>query len=230
MLRILSWNIQQGGGSRIAKIIKAIQEMDAQVVVLSEFHNNDSGLRIRTNLIKLGYIHQVVGQTKPATNTVGIFSKLPAGSALFENADDEYSHGLVRADFTAFRLYGAYFPHKKKHKLFEFLINEELDEKIPSILVGDLNTGKNYIDQKGNSFWYTEQLESLEEKGYLDAFRLVNEDLAEFSWYSHQGNGFRYDHSYIDDNLKGIVKDCYYKHEYRIDKCADHSPMILELA
>jgi len=230
VLRILSWNIQQGGGSRIAKILKAIQKMEAQVVVLSEFHNNDSGLKIRTNLIKLGYIHQVVGQTAPATNTVGIFSKLPAGSAIFENADAEYSHGIVRADFSAFRLYGGYFPHKKKHKLFEFLLNEELDDNIPSILVGDLNTGKNYIDQKGNSFWYTEQLEELEERGFVDAFRLINGDLSEFSWYSHQGNGYRYDHTYVDDALKGIVKACYYKHEYREDKCADHSPMILELA
>ena len=230
MLKILSWNIQQGGGSRLAKILKAIQQMDAQIIVLSEFHNNDSGLKIRTSLIKLGYLHQVVGQTDPATNTVGIFSKLPSGSALFENADVTYSHGLVRADFSAFRLYGGYFPHKKKHKLFEFLLNDELDDEIPSILVGDLNTGKNYIDQKGNSFWYTEQLESLEERGFLDAFRHINGPVAEFSWYSHQGNGYRYDHSYVDQQLKGIIKGCYYKHEYREDKCSDHSPMILELA
>lgn len=230
MLKILSWNIQQGGGSRMVKIVKAIQKIEAHVVVLSEFHNNDSGMKLRNNLTKLGYIHQVVGHTLDATNTVGIFSKIAAGSAIFEQADPKYSHGIVRADFSAFRLYGAYFPHKKKHRLFEFLLEDELDDAIPSILVGDINTGKNYIDQKGDSFWYTEQLESLEERGFLDAFRLINGDISEFSWYSHQGNGYRYDHSYIDYKLKSLVKNCYYHHEYREDKCADHSPMILELA
>lgn len=230
MLKILSWNIQQGGGSRMIKIVKAIQKMEAQIVVLSEFHNNDAGTKLRNNLTKLGYIHQVVGPTHDATNTVGIFSKLPAGSAIFDKADPVYNHGMVRADFPAFRLYGAYFPHKKKHRLFEFLLEQELDDSIPSILVGDLNTGKNYIDQKGDSFWYTEQLQSLEERGFLDAFRLINGDVKEYSWYSHQGNGYRYDHSYVDNNLKGLVKNCYYLHEYREDKCADHSPMILELA
>ncbi len=203
--------------------------MEAQIVVLSEFHNNNSGLKIRTNMIKLGYLHQVVGQTIDATNTVAIFSKLPSGSALFDQADPTYNHSIVRADFSAFRLYGAYFPHKKKHRLFEFLIEDELDDNIPSILVGDLNTGKNYIDQKGNSFWYTEQLETFEERGFLDAFRLINGGISEFSWFSHQGNGYRYDHSYIDDNLKDLVKNCYYHHEYRENKYSDHSPMILEL-
>ncbi len=229
MLKILSWNIQQGGGSRIAKILKAIQTMDCAIVILSEFHNNDSGLKIRTHLIKLGYLHQVVGACPPATNTVGIFSKIPCGSALFEKADENFSHGIVRADFPAFALYGGYFPHKKKHRLFQFLTEEELDAERPSILAGDLNTGKNYVDQKGNSFWYTEELETYEEMGYVDAFRQMHPDAKEFSWYSHQGNGYRYDHSYVHESLLPIVKNCYYEHRYREEKCSDHSPMILEL-
>ena len=97
------------------------------------------------------------------------------------------------------------------------------------IVAGDYNTGKNYIDQKGNSFWYTAELENLEKVGMKDAFRHVYGDEEEFSWYSHQGNGFRYDHTYISEGLLPIVKDCYYPHEYRIDGLSDHSPMILEL-
>lgn len=229
MLKILSWNIQQGGGSRISKILKAIQTMGSQIIILSEFHNNDSGLKLRTNLIKLGYLHQVVGACSPAVNTVGIFSKIPCGSALFEQADENFSHGIVRADFPAFALYGGYFPHKKKHRLFQFLTEDELKEDRPSILAGDLNTGKNYIDQKGNSFWYTEELDTYEEMGYVDAFRQMYPDAKEYSWYSHQGNGYRYDHSYVHESLLPILKNCYYEHRYREEKCSDHSPMILEL-
>ena len=85
------------------------------------------------------------------------------------------------------------------------------------------------MDQKGNSFWYTEQLDKLKKAGQKDAFRLVNGEVEEYSWYSHQGNGFRYDHTFVDDNLTPIVTNCYYDHQWRIDKLSDHSPMFLEM-
>lgn len=62
-----------------------------------------------------------------------------------------------------------------------------------------------------------------------DAFRFVNQDVEEYSWYSHQKNGYRYDHIYIDNSLKPIVKNCFYNHSWRVEKLSDHSPMFLEL-
>ena len=227
MFNILSWNIQQGGGSRTLRIISYLISKNPNVIILSEFKNNPNGVQLRSHLTKYDYIHQAVSPASKDLNGVLLASKHPFNSVLFKGIDPNFSHCIVKGEFEAFDIYGVYLPHKKKHTLFEFF-HEHLGEK-PSIIAGDFNTGKNYIDQKGNSFWYTEQLSKLESMGYQDAFRHIHAEAKEFSWYSHKGNGYRYDHTYVHESLLPIVNDCYYDHEAREKKLADHSPMFLKL-
>lgn len=227
MLKILSWNIRQGGGSRTQAIVSALEKEKAEIVVLSEYRNNDAGIRLRHALMKIGYRHQVVTGAATSVNSVLIVSTFAAGSELYSNADPNYTHNIATAVFPAFKVMGVYLPHKKKHQLLPFITDlvEKDDEHY--IIVGDYNTGKNHIDQKGNSFWYTDELMKLEKAGYSDAFRHKHGAVEEYSWYSHQGNGFRYDHTYIDNAILPIVKECYYLHDWRLAKLSDHSPMVL---
>ncbi len=227
MFKILSWNILQGGGKRCLSIIKMVKEVNPDVLVFNEFHNNQNGLVLRTKLLAAGYLYQVATGAPSSENSVLIASKFPCDGKLFPDAPD-FPHGIAMAGFPAFNLYGLYLPHKKKHTLFD-LILDEIEKGTPSIFVGDYNSGKNYIDQKGNSFWYSDKLEKMEGAGYIDAFRHLHGDVREYSWYSHQGNGFRYDHTYIHESIAPLVKSCEYLHEYRENKLSDHSPMILEL-
>ncbi len=228
MLRILSWNIRQGGGSRLLKITSRLTTLAAEVVVLSEYRNNESGRKIRANLLASGYRFQLVSNAKTADNSVAIFSKLPFNGRLHPDSDENYSANVLSAEFEAFTVIGMYLPHKKKHKLFDFLLDCAASE-VPHIMVGDFNSGKNYIDQVGNSFWYEDKLLALEADGYQDAFRYKHGQVKEYSWYSHQGNGYRYDHTYVHKNLLAISSDCYYLHEWREEGLSDHSPMVLEL-
>ena len=87
----------------------------------------------------------------------------------FYNHISDYPEAIACADFDQVTIWGIYFPRKKKHTFFEFMLSQFGVRK--DILMGDFNTGKNYIDQKGDSFWYSDQLERLEDKGYHDAFR-----------------------------------------------------------
>jgi len=228
MLSILSWNIRQGGGTRVLKITSKIIGLKPAVVVLSEFRNNEKGQQIRGVLLKAGYRYQNVSAAPSSENSAAIFSLLPCNHFLFPKADATFPHNVVCSEFEAFKVYGMYLPHKKKHQLFDFLL-DSIGDEIPSILAGDFNTGKNHIDQKGNSFWYTDKLRALEKKDYVDAFRHIHEQKEEYSWFSHQGNGYRYDHTYLSKNLLPIVKNCYYIHEWREEGLSDHSPMVLEL-
>jgi hypothetical protein len=41
MLKILSWNIRQGGGTRLQKIVDSLAEINPEVIVLSEYRNNN---------------------------------------------------------------------------------------------------------------------------------------------------------------------------------------------
>ena len=228
MLKLLSWNIQQGGGSRTRGIIKFIAQQKPQIIVLSEFRNNDSGTFLRTKLLELKYQFQFVSLSTSDTNSVLIASQLPCHSRLFIDTGINYAHDVIAVDFEAFHLYGVYLPHKKKHQLFD-LLEKEIQQYSPTIIMGDFNTGKNFIDQKGDSFWYTAELTRLEKAGMQDAFRYVHGDVETYSWYSHQGNGYRYDHIYTSQDLQPIIKQCDYIHEAREKKLSDHSPMILEL-
>lgn len=228
MLKILSWNIRQGGGTRIIKILSKLSSFNAEVVVLSEYKNNDSGARIRAGLLSAGYRYQYVTAARPADNSAAIFSKLACSAKLYPQADADYPHNVLAAEYEAFTIFGMYLPHKKHHKLFDFLLDQAKGEK-PAIMVGDYNSGINHVDQVGKSFWYEDKLKALDKLGYKDAFRVKHGQAKEYSWYSHQGNGYRYDHTYVHESLVPIIKDCYYLHDWREEKLSDHSPMVLEL-
>lgn len=209
-------------------ILRFIAQQNAQIVVLSEFRNNDSGKFLRGKLLEMKYNFQFVSLPESDTNSVLIASKLPCNSRLFVDTGLEHSHTVVAVDFEAFHLYGVYLPHKKKHKLLPML-QSEIEQNSPAIIMGDFNTGKNFIDQKGDSFWYTKELANLEKAGMEDAFRHVHGDVEAYSWFSHGGNGYRYDHIYASEDLLPVVKNCDYIHKAREEKLSDHSPMILEL-
>lgn len=230
MLKILSWNIQQGGGSRTHAIALKLIAYNPMVIVLSEFRNNPNGLALRKKLMDYNYFHQYVTAAPSDKNSVLIASKYPANSILYnDNKDLAFPNNVIAVDLGSFHLFGLYMPHKKKHKLFELLL-EEIKTKQPAIVVGDYNTGINHVDQVKDSFWYQAQMKKFQEAGMEDAFRHLHGKVKEYSWYSHQKNGYRYDHSYVSKDLLPVVKSCFYLHEWREDKLSDHSPMVLELA
>jgi len=228
VLKILSWNIQQGGGRRVIPIIQALIDFKPHIIVLSEFRNNKSGTLIKSHLAKAKYNYQFVTEASPNQNSVFIASMIEGQPRYFRDYDEHFRDNIIALDFDAFSLYGMYLPHKKKHILFDLLI-EESQKEHPSIMVGDFNTGKNFIDQKKSSFWYTEKLEKMESLGMKDAFRHMHGDDRQYSWYSHGGNGYRYDHTYISQELLPVISECYYLHEWREKGLSDHSPMLLSL-
>lgn len=227
-MKILSWNIRQGGGSRVLMILDVLNAENPDIIALNEWQNNKSGLQLQMGLLRLGYIYQVVPAAKPNINSAFIASRYPCSSTIYNNIDDEYSANVVTAKYEAFDLHSVYFPHKKKHRLLDFFLQLESESK-PQIIVGDYNTGINGVDQKGDSFWYESDFKALLSKGYVDAFRHVNGAILEYSWYSHQSNGYRYDHTLVSSDIVPLVGNCSYLHQYREAKISDHSPMLLFL-
>lgn len=228
IFRLLAWNIQAGGGSRVTGIVESIDGHAPHVAVLSEFRNNRNGTEIRRRLGDVGLRFQVETAASASENSVLIAARHPFVGHTYSGDGLSHPHALLRCEFPAFDVIGAYLPHKKKHNLFDRLTQDLADSR-PTILAGDLNTGKQYVDQKGASFWYSEALDALESLGYFDAFRHARGDVEEYSWFSHAGNGFRYDHIYVDARLLPLVSDCYFSHEEREARLSDHSVMLLDL-
>jgi hypothetical protein len=53
-MRLLAWNIRQGGGSRLLRIADALKRHDADIVVLSEYRGGPSAPRLVAALHALG--------------------------------------------------------------------------------------------------------------------------------------------------------------------------------
>jgi exodeoxyribonuclease III len=229
MLKILSWNIQQGGGSRSMAICQALANSGAHIIQLSEFKNNANGAFIKAQLQQAGFIFQFFTAASSDQNSVLIASKINGEILLFPEADPVFQHNIIGVQFSAFTLLSVYMPHKKKHTLFTAVSVFCKNATLPVILVGDYNTGINHVDQKGDSFWYQPEILNLPKLGLHDAFRHLHGSVEEYSWFSHQGNGYRYDHTYLSQDLLPVIKNCYYLQAWRENGLSDHSPMFLEI-
>ena len=62
-----------------------------------------------------------------------------------------------------------------------------------------------------------------------DAFRYLYPLIQEYSWVGRTGDGYRYDHCFVSENLFPLLKRCYYLHEPREIRLSDHSALIVEL-
>ena len=58
-LRILSWNIQHGGGKRVAAISRALTSRNPDCAVLVEFCASPASRTIAAHLANLGLTHQL---------------------------------------------------------------------------------------------------------------------------------------------------------------------------
>lgn len=62
-----------------------------------------------------------------------------------------------------------------------------------------------------------------------DAFRKLHPITHEYSWVGRTGDGYRYDHCFVSENLLTNIKKCFYLHEPREIRLSDHSAIIIEL-
>jgi len=121
------------------------------------------------------------------------------------------------------------FLHKLRRKRREFVI------------CGDWNIAHKQIDIKNwrsnqkNSGFLPEEREWMsklfDEVGYVDAFRVVNQDPHEYTWWSNRGQawanntGWRIDYQIVTPKLGETVKATSI---YKDERFSDHAPLIID--
>lgn len=219
-MKLVTLNIQHGGGRRITPIIEFLKSLDSDVLVLTEYHLEDKNLA--KSLADLGYSHQIAGSTLPKENSVLIVSK-----ESFEVLS--VSQRITSVKLKDFTLYGVYFPQgEAKRPIYENLRNEVANAG-STLVLGDFNTGLHYLDEAGKSFICSDCFNDLKDVGLVDSWRTRNLTTKEFSWYSSQGNGFRIDHAFCSAELDPRVSKVEYMHSPRELKITDHSALIVEI-
>jgi len=229
-MKLLTFNIRHGGGTRCDGICAAIEAHQPDIVVLTEFRQGSSGTRIRDTLRAGGWRHQECSNPPEKTNGV-----LVAASADFAPCARPRNVPLgswrwLECQFETFLLVATYFPlGEPKLPYWDwFLAQASSRVNRPSILIGDFNTGKHLIDEAGRTFVGSEYMERLENVGYVDAWRDVHPDTREFTWYSAAKNGFRLDYAFLSPEMRKRLRSATHSHSEREQRISDHSALIVE--
>ena len=236
-MRIVTWNLQHGGGKRIGGIVEVLRSYAADVLVLSEFRNNPYGEILRGELDSMGYRFQASPPAEARTNTVLIAAHEPFEAVTFpgQMSDPElgdFATSVLLARFPDLNVFGLYLPgEERKRPVFDFLLSLPAAYlQSDSLLIGDFNTGQHHLDEAGATFASARQFEELLTHGWIDAWRSRNPDAREFTWLSPgYKNGFRLDHAFVSQSLDGRVTEVRYSHHEREQKITDHSVMLMKL-
>jgi exonuclease III len=231
-LRLFAWNIRHGGGTRLSRIVAAIVQHEADVLVLSEYRGGESGERLRAALAAIGYVHVTAATPPSGGNGVLIAARQPFddGGPLTDAVPEPYR--IVRAYFGALRIYGVYMPNLlKKVPYWEALIAALAAEPLQAeaLAIGDFNTCRAYVDEPGAIDSCAHFMDGVAEIGFCDLWRRNYPDGREFSWYSTRGNGFRIDHAFLSPALAGRAGAIRYSHDERTSGLSDHSALLLDL-
>ena len=245
-MKLLSWNIQHGGGTRDVRIVSAIADHNPDIIALSEFRSKP-GMALCQAFGANGWPHIVSTNPKGIDNGICVLSRVPlrgerAGSAPPENAvrwldvdlpGEGFGFGVVHI-LTS--LPGSKEPEgAAKMRFWDALLGAaEARVGEPLLLVGDFNTGAPLVDEAGSTFVCAEHFARLTALGWTDVWRHFHGKATEYTWYSlprggAPANGFRLDHAFATPSLLPRITACRYSHGEREQKVSDHSVLILEI-
>jgi exodeoxyribonuclease III len=237
-MRIASWNIERGGAGREEAITTALLHHEIDLAVLVEyFPDRSAGLRDR--LLSEGYRWAHVAEETDAPPRVLIASRVEQQAVPPSAPDLELRNRwaeVVLPDH-ALRLAGVYVPvtgnrPERKRRMWESVRQAAaLRKNEPYLIVGDWNTGDFPADKSrpGRPFKFTDQFRGLAEEGFVEAWRHFHPEGNEYSWYRHDGSGFRIDHAFVSPGLLSRVSGCRYSHQERVHGASDHSVLIVDI-
>lgn len=168
----------------------------------------------------------------------------------FDIIDNEGRY--VQVDFENFSVTSLYLPSGSsgderqgiKYQVLEFYLqhlkNIAADKK-SHIICGDINIAHKNMDIKNwkgnlkNSGFLPEERAWLDtvfnDVGFVDAFRVINQEAEQFTWWSNRGQayaknvGWRIDYHIVTPCLKDKIKQVSI---YKDEKFSDHAPVIMD--
>lgn len=253
MFRVISVNVNGIRAAHRKGFFEWLVEQKADVVCLQETkaqmqHLLDDCFR------PTGYHCYFHDAEKKGYSGVGIFSrekpnKITKGLG-WDCPDTEGRY--IQADFNGLSVVSLYLPSgssKEERQLVKFdfmerylpILKKQLKKKNEFIICGDWNIVhkeidiKNFKSNQKSSGCLPEEREWMDQLftsvGFADAFRQVNQEPGEYTWWSNRGRarennvGWRIDYQVITPGLKDKVKAA---HVYKDSWFSDHAPLIVD--
>ncbi|MBS3993467.1 MAG: exodeoxyribonuclease III [Bacteroidetes bacterium] len=190
---------------------------------------------------------------KKGYSGVAILSKIKPNKVVYGTGIEymDFEGRNLRADFDNFSVMSMYLPSgtngdrldlKLKYMDdFQGYINQ-LKKEIPNLIIGgDYNICHQAIDihdpiRNANVSGFLpverEWLDNFMKSGFIDSFRVFNQNPHQYSWWSYRANarnnnkGWRIDYNLVSKPLKDKLKNAYILPEA---KHSDHCPVVVEI-
>jgi exodeoxyribonuclease III len=252
-LKIITLNLN-GLRSAVKKgfFLWAINQ-DAEVICVQELRAQEADLQEKHFQLEgyAGYFHYA---EKKGYSGVGIYTRkkplqIKRGLGWLE-ADQEGRY--IEADLGGVTVASLYMPsgtsgEGRQTIKFDFLgryanfLKELRKNSNEYVICGDWNIAHRQIDlknwrgnQKNSGFlpeeraWMDELFDGL---GFIDAFRRVNQEADQYTWWSNRGQawaknvGWRIDYQVISPGLKNTVQSGWI---YKDQRFSDHAPLVID--
>lgn len=239
-IRCLNWNIRNPSLQRATKQMAWLEKNRFDIIALTEVRLSEGGVYIKDRFMSQGY---AVIFAKPENEDYGVilavrrfFEGIP--KICIDFLPYRVSFAICHISGEAVLVTGIYAPvwkTEKKRKFVEaferFMERKDWRNRFSGwIILGDLNVLEpnhipHYPVYEGWENFYNVFIK----QGLVDAFRFFHPEEREYSWFGRKGNGYRFDHIFVSENILSSVKKCCYIHEARLKKLSDHSAMYLEI-
>lgn len=251
-MRILSLNCN-GLRSAIRKgFYEWLPSAEVDVVCLQETRLGVD--KVTDDLQCLGYHGYWQHAVKPGYSGVAVLSRIKPDDVIegFGSAEFDPEGRYVEVRFKSVSVASVYLPSGSSGDVRQAAKYRSLDEfrahcrrllkaKRSAVLCGDFNIAHKPIDIKNwkgnlkNSGFLPEErawLDQLfDEDGWVDAFRVVNSEADQYTWWSNRGQayaknvGWRIDYQMVSPDLKAKIRRA---EIYKAQKFSDHAPLLLD--
>src|SRR3954464_15901439 len=221
-MKVVSWNIRAGGGTRFEAIAAQLQRWQPDVACLCEFRGTPPSIQLAALLAEagLGYQLTTAAPSAPGRNSLLLASRWPVRPLRLRRPPAEPGRWLtarIEAE-TPFALGLMHAPNMVTGRKMVYL---EAVEAIaagwrhgPAIFLGDTNCGWPDIDEERPVFGAitARWLDALAALGWRDAFRYLRAEERFYTWYSpNGGNGFRLDQAFVNRRMLPLLQDARYQ-------------------
>ncbi len=251
-MRVITLNVNGIRAAERKGFFSWLQQQGADIVCLQEIkaqsHQLDSSV-----FHPLGYHCYYHEAEKKGYSGVAIYSKIQPDLIVkgIGWSDVDTEGRFIEAQFGNLSVISLYLPsgssgEERQAFKFSFMarflpyLQDCFKSKRDYIICGDWNIAHKEIDLKNwrgnrkNSGFLPEErtwLDQLFSEGWLDAFRLVNQDSEQYTWWSNRGQawaknvGWRIDYQIISAGLEDkVVATSIFKDE----RFSDHAPLLVD--
>lgn len=252
-MKLISWNVNGLRAAERKGFLNWLQNEQPDVIGLQEIKAMEEQLSEEIRDPEGYHAYFNPAERKGYSGTAIYSRKKPESLETGFGIPHFDSEGRIQAaDFGDFTFFNIYFPNGKasperlKYKLDFYDASLEYFEKLVKqgkklLISGDYNTAHKEIDlarpkenEKISGFLPIERdwLDKMLAHGYLDCFRLFNQEPDHYTWWSMRAGarqrnvGWRIDYFFCSPNARDLVKNCYHLPDVM---GSDHCPVVLEL-